>query len=120
MSRSSKGCRKGKRSFRADTRRSIANWRMARRSSWIIPKAIKKRASREPHQAKSYFPSVPDGDRDDLRIARCVAGNRSGRVRRDYGTVRFWQIDDDEPDRLPGHADVRLIRVEWHERQRNG
>src|SRR2546430_211835 len=109
-----RACRKGKRSFQADTRRSIVSWRTARKSWWIIPKGTKKRASREPHQAEPYFPSVSDGDRDHLRVARRFPGNRSGRVRRDHGALGFWQIDDDEPDRLPRYSDLGLLRAERH------
>src|SRR5437773_8537213 len=110
-----KACRRGNRLFRAGTRRLIASWRTARKSWWIIPKATKKRASREPHQAEPYFPSVSDGDRDHLRVAGCFLGNRSGRVRRHHGTLGFRQIDDDESDRLPRYSDLGLLRAERHE-----
>ena len=33
------------------------------------------------------------------------------RVRRDHGPVRFRQVHPDEPDRLPGHAHQRLLRM---------
>ena len=65
------------------------------------------------------------GDEEIHALRGVSISDRARRVRRDHGAVRLRQVDADEPDRLPRHADQGQLPAERQagqpdERQRAG